>query len=343
MYVCGITPYDATHLGHAATYLLFDELQRVCRDAGKTVRYVQNVTDVDDPLLERAVQTGQDWTAIAERETQLFREDMAALRIIAPDGLHRRGRGDPGHRGVDRGAARPGRGLRPRRRHLLLGRCRARLRRGQPPRRRRDGAAVGGARRGPASAGQEGPARLPALAGRAAGGAGVGLRARARPAGLAHRVRRDRAEAPRSGHRRPGRRRRPGLPAPRAERRRGRGDHRLASVRAAYLHQAMVGYHGEKMSKSKGNLVLVSMLRESGVDPMAIRLALLAHSHHEAWEWQDGEIDAAIERLGRWRAGLRGRRAIGGRAVAAAARFAAQRSRHPRCVERRRRLGGVRG
>ena len=84
MYVCGITPYDATHLGHAATYLLFDQLQRACIDAGKTVHYVQNVTDVDDPLLERAVQTGQSWTEIAERETQLFREDMAALRVIAP-------------------------------------------------------------------------------------------------------------------------------------------------------------------------------------------------------------------------------------------------------------------
>jgi L-cysteine:1D-myo-inositol 2-amino-2-deoxy-alpha-D-glucopyranoside ligase len=54
LYVCGITPYDATHLGHAATYLLFDELQRVLADAGKDTRYVQNVTDVDDPLLERA-------------------------------------------------------------------------------------------------------------------------------------------------------------------------------------------------------------------------------------------------------------------------------------------------
>ena len=54
MYVCGITPYDATHLGHAATYLAFDLVQRVWRDAGHEVRYVQNVTDVDDPLLERA-------------------------------------------------------------------------------------------------------------------------------------------------------------------------------------------------------------------------------------------------------------------------------------------------
>src|SRR3954452_2912409 len=85
IYVCGITPYDATHLGHAATYLMFDVIQRVCRDAGLDVRYVQNVTDVDDPLLERAQATGEDWVALAERETELFREDMAALRLLAPD------------------------------------------------------------------------------------------------------------------------------------------------------------------------------------------------------------------------------------------------------------------
>src|SRR5438445_1447407 len=71
MYVCGITPYDATHLGHAATYVAFDLLNRAWRSAGHAVRYVQNVTDVDDPLLERAVQTGQDWVALAERETEL--------------------------------------------------------------------------------------------------------------------------------------------------------------------------------------------------------------------------------------------------------------------------------
>jgi L-cysteine:1D-myo-inositol 2-amino-2-deoxy-alpha-D-glucopyranoside ligase len=66
----------------------------------------------------------------------------------------------------------------------------------------------------------------------------------------------------------------------------------------------MVGYGGEKMSKSKGNLVLVSALREAGVDPMTIRLALLAHPHHQAWEWQDDEIDTAGARLGRWREGF---------------------------------------
>ena len=84
MYVCGITPYDATHMGHAFTYVTFDLVNRVWRDAGHDVHYVQNVTDIDDPLLERAVQTGQDWQVIAERETALFREDMAALNVLPP-------------------------------------------------------------------------------------------------------------------------------------------------------------------------------------------------------------------------------------------------------------------
>src|SRR3954464_2755336 len=85
MYVCGITPYDATHLGHAATYIAFDLLNRAWRDAGHPVRYVQNVTDVDDPLLERAAATGVAWQDLAERETALFREDMAALGVLPPD------------------------------------------------------------------------------------------------------------------------------------------------------------------------------------------------------------------------------------------------------------------
>ena len=84
LYVCGITPYDATHLGHAATYVAFDLMQRVWRDGGHDVRYVQNVTDVDDPLLERARRDGEDWAALAERETALYCEDMAALGLLAP-------------------------------------------------------------------------------------------------------------------------------------------------------------------------------------------------------------------------------------------------------------------
>src|SRR6185437_7123820 len=84
MYVCGITPYDATHLGHAATYLAFDLVNRVWRDLGHDVHYVQNVTDIDDPLLERAARDQDDWVVLAMRETALFREDMVALRVLPP-------------------------------------------------------------------------------------------------------------------------------------------------------------------------------------------------------------------------------------------------------------------
>jgi L-cysteine:1D-myo-inositol 2-amino-2-deoxy-alpha-D-glucopyranoside ligase len=304
MYVCGITPYDATHLGHASTYLLFDELQRVCRDAGKKVRYVQNVTDVDDPLLERAVQTGEDWSAIAERETQLFREDMMALRVLAPDeyigaveaipdiveaiqGLQDRGAAyevdndtyfsvasDPDFGEVGKLSVAE---------MVELSRERG----GDPDR-----------------AGKKDP--LDALLWQAA---------------------RDGEPAWDSplGHGRPGwhvecaaialKHLGPTIDI------QGGGDdlvfphHELSAAQAevitgshpfarAYVHQAMVGYDGEKMSKSKGNLVLVSRLRAAGVDPMAIRLALLAHRHDAAWEWHDGDIDASVSQLDRWRAGF---------------------------------------
>ncbi len=87
MYVCGITPYDATHIGHAATYVAFDLLNRVWRDRGLDVTYVQNVTDVDDPLLERAPAAGVDWQSLAEQQTQLYREDMTALNVLPPEHL----------------------------------------------------------------------------------------------------------------------------------------------------------------------------------------------------------------------------------------------------------------
>ena len=85
LYTCGITPYDATHIGHAATYLASDMLTRVWLDAGLDVRTAMNSTDVDDPLLERATRDGVDWLELAEREQEVFRADMAALRILPPD------------------------------------------------------------------------------------------------------------------------------------------------------------------------------------------------------------------------------------------------------------------
>ena len=84
IYVCGITPYDATHLGHAATYLTFDLIHRYLTASGSEVRYVQNITDIDDPLLERANRDGIDWTELAHQQIDLFRSDMNNLRVIPP-------------------------------------------------------------------------------------------------------------------------------------------------------------------------------------------------------------------------------------------------------------------
>ena len=84
MYVCGITPYDATHLGHAATYLTFDLINRYLRASGSQVLYVQNITDIDDPLLERAIRDNVNWEDLATSQIDLFRDDMQNLRVIPP-------------------------------------------------------------------------------------------------------------------------------------------------------------------------------------------------------------------------------------------------------------------
>jgi L-cysteine:1D-myo-inositol 2-amino-2-deoxy-alpha-D-glucopyranoside ligase len=85
LYVCGITPYDTTHLGHAFTYLAFDVLRRYLEYRGHTVRYVQNLTDVDDDTLRRAREQGEDYLAMGRLYTDRFLADMADLNWRAPD------------------------------------------------------------------------------------------------------------------------------------------------------------------------------------------------------------------------------------------------------------------
>ncbi|MGH2544890.1 MAG: class I tRNA ligase family protein, partial [Ardenticatenaceae bacterium] len=85
IYVCGITPYDTTHLGHAFTYVTFDALIRYLEATGRTVRYVQNVTDIDDDVLRRAERDGIGWKELGDRETEHFLQDMAALNVRPPD------------------------------------------------------------------------------------------------------------------------------------------------------------------------------------------------------------------------------------------------------------------
>ncbi len=304
LYVCGITPYDATHLGHAATYLAFDLVQRVWRDAGHAVHYVQNVTDVDDPLLERATATGIDWTALAERETRLYCADMASLRVLPPkdyvgvvesvdeisaavdqllagglayrldDDIYATTSGS-GHFGYESrypaeemlrlSAERGGDPDRPGKRDPLD----AMLWRGK-----RDGEPSWPSPVGPGRPGWHIECSAIALNRLGMGidvqGGGSDLRFPHHEHSAAH------AEAltgqwPFARH---------------------------------YCHAGMIGLDGEKMSKSRGNLVFVSKLRGAGVDPMAIRLALLDGHYRADREWTGGRLPAAERRLARWRAAV---------------------------------------
>jgi L-cysteine:1D-myo-inositol 2-amino-2-deoxy-alpha-D-glucopyranoside ligase len=84
IYVCGITPYDATHIGHAATYLTFDLVHRYLLAAGHRVVFLENVTDIDDPLFERARRDGVKWKTLVDDQLRLFTSDMTNLRVLPP-------------------------------------------------------------------------------------------------------------------------------------------------------------------------------------------------------------------------------------------------------------------
>ena len=309
MYVCGITPYDATHMGHANTYVAFDLLHRVWRDAGLDVNYVQNVTDVDDPLLDRARETGVDWADLAEQQIQLYREDMAALNVLPP--RHFRGAVEaiPRDRRADRAVAGPGRGVRggrPRVPRSVLRPVDATTSSVPWPSSPAADAAALFAERGgdPDRSGKQGP--LDCLVWRLARDGEPAWDSRlgaGRPgwhiecSAIALELLGPDFDVQGGGS---------DLIFPHHEM--SAGEARVATGRPfarAYLHSGMVGLDGAKMSKSRGNLVFVSKLRESGVDPMAIRLALLAHHYRDDWEWTDEVLAAAEDRLSRWREAVR--------------------------------------
>lgn len=303
LYVCGITPYDATHLGHANTYLAFDLLQRLWLDRGLAVHYTQNVTDVDDPLLERADATGIDWVELAERETQLFREDMTALRMLAPE--HYVGAVESIDLVVDLVKRLESTGAVYRVGDDLYFEVRAADGFGEVsewdtetmlrifPERGGDPDRAG--KRDPLDcllwqAERPGEPAWNTDLGRGRPGWHIECAAIAlHHLGTAFDVQGGGSDLVFPHHE---------MSAAEAELATGEPFAR------AYVHAGMVGYEGEKMSKSKGNLVLVSRLRESGADPMAIRLALLAHHYREDWEWFAAELAAAEARLGRWRAAV---------------------------------------
>ncbi len=305
MYVCGITPYDATHLGHAATYLAFDLVQRVWRDEGHEVHYVQNVTDVDDPLLERAAHTRENWMHLAEREIALYRDDMAALRVLPPDDYvgavesvteitksiaELLASGAAYHVGEDiyfaiESAEQFGYVSHYDESTML----RLFAERGGDPehagkRNPLDSLLWRGHRFGEpywdTDLGRGRPGWHIECAVIALSRLGVGFDVQGGGSDLIF---------PHHEH-----------SAAHAEVL--TGEYPFAR---RYVHTGMIGLDGEKMSKSRGNLVFVSKLRGAGVDPMAIRLALLDGHYRADREWTGGRLPAAEARLERWRWAVR--------------------------------------
>lgn len=301
MYVCGITPYDSAHLGHAATYVAFDLLYRAWLDAGVKVRYVQNITDIDDPLLERAGLTGVDWEGLAAREVMRFKDDMAALRVLPPDpyvavteaidrivdwieecrladavysvgddlyfDIHAdRDFGSLSH--LDEPtmlglfAERGGDPERAGKRHPLDPILWMAARPGEPSWDTRIGRGRPGWH-----------IECVAIALDNAGGS-LDVQGGGRDLVFPHHE----------------------MSSSQAHVASGR-----APCARAYVHAGMVGLQGEKMSKSKGNLVFVHALRSAGHDPLAIRLAILANHYRSDWEWTKDVLLAAEDRLARWR------------------------------------------
>jgi L-cysteine:1D-myo-inositol 2-amino-2-deoxy-alpha-D-glucopyranoside ligase len=308
MYVCGITPYDATHLGHAATYLAFDLVNRVWRDNSHRVHYVQNVTDVDDPLFERAARDGVDWRELGSAQTQLFREDMTALRVLPPqDYIGATEAIDEVIELVEKllasGAA-----------YVVddpvnsdvYYRADATVQFGYESNYDRDAMTRLFAERGgdPDRAGKADP--LDALLWRAQrpgepswpspfgpGRPGWHIECAAialSRIGFGIDVQGGGSDLIFPHHE---------FSAAHAEC--AAGERRFARH---YAHAGMIALDGHKMSKSRGNLVLVSRLRAGGVDPAAIRLGLLAGHYRSDRFWSDDVLAEANARLHRWRTAL---------------------------------------
>lgn len=305
MYVCGITPYDSTHLGHAATYLTFDLIHRYLTSAGVGVHYVQNITDVDDPLFERAERDGVDWRDLGTDQINLFRSDMEVLKVIPPrDYIGAMESIDEViemvQRLLDTGAAyqltddefpdiyadhsfTEHFGYESRYDAQTMAELFAE--RGGDPERpgkkhpldallwraHRQGEPLWESPFGPGRPGWH--IECSAIATRRLGtpfaiqGGGSDLRFPHHEFSAAH------AEA-------------------------ATGERRMAHH---YVHSGMIGLEGTKMSKSLGNLVFVHKLTAAGHEPSAIRLGVYASHYREDRDWSDAVLMAAEERLALWR------------------------------------------
>ena len=300
MYTCGITPYDSTHLGHAAVYVAYDVLQRRLRDRGHETRCVRNITDVDDSILGKARQLGVHYLDLAAAETARFDEDMKALNMLAPWSEPRATSAIPDIRGfigmvLDRGHAYQAGGavyfdvstfpdfgsVSHYTREQMLAFAAERGGNVEDPNKRdpldfvlwqpsEDDEPSWESLWGPGRPGWH--IECSALALRELGttidlhGGGADLI----------------------------------FPHHECERAQSEAATGEPFVRH-WMHQAMVRMDGEKMSKSLGNLVFVSELRKHW-DAAAIRLMIVENHYRTEWEWDEGRMPRAAERLERWRA-----------------------------------------
>ena len=300
MYVCGVTPYDATHLGHAFTFVAYDILIRRLLDTGRSVKCVRNVTDVDDPLFAKARELGIHYLDLAAREEQRLEDDLRAMNFIPMYSTPRASSAISDIRGfigmvLDRGCAYEAGGSvyfdvgryaefgsvshYDRTKMLMLAR-------------ERGGNVDDPHKRDPLDFVLWQPSAADEPSWDTIWGAG-------RPgwhiecSALALRELGATIDLHGGGT---------DLIYPHHECERAQSEAATGQPFVRHwMHVAMVWMDGHKMSKSRGNLVFVDQLRKR-YDPRAIRLGLIVNHYRHEWEWDEGLIDRATDRLGKWSA-----------------------------------------
>jgi L-cysteine:1D-myo-inositol 2-amino-2-deoxy-alpha-D-glucopyranoside ligase len=309
IYVCGITPYDATHLGHANTYLAFDLVNRYLRATGAQVNFVENITDIDDPLLERAARDGIDWEELAHSQIELFKSDMVALHVIPP--AHYIGAVEAIPEVIDAIKALQVKGTVYNVGQDFYFQVRSDSAFGRRSNLSESEMLEIFAQRGgdPLKPGKKDPldallwlAQRPNEPGWSsefgAGRPGWHIECCAIALNYLDIADSDETSVDIQG---------------------GGSDlifphHEMSAAQSKmingrefashYVHAGMIGLDGEKMSKSKGNLVLVSNLLKEGRDAMAIRLALISHHYRSDHMWANNDLVEAEELLDEMRVAL---------------------------------------
>jgi L-cysteine:1D-myo-inositol 2-amino-2-deoxy-alpha-D-glucopyranoside ligase len=299
IYTCGITPYDSAHLGHAAVYLIYDVLKRRLVDMGHKTRCVRNVTDVDDDILRKARELGVHYLDLAAEEMARFDADMTALGLLSPDVEPRATSAIPEILALIGTALDTG--------HAY----------------RSGGGVYFDVTTFPGFGKVSHFSEEEMLALAAEHGGNPGDPAKRHPLDFVlwqPSLPDEPAWESRWGPGRPGwhvecsalamRELGPTIDLHGGGRDLVFPHHECETAQSEavtgrqfvrhWLHGGLVGLGGRKMSKSLGNLVFVGDLLKDW-EPMAVRAAMLAHHYRHDWEWDDGELAPAAERIDRWR------------------------------------------